>query len=95
VSWRPWLEDRALCQMQGLPSETCDMLVRTLAGICDDPVFSAPVPPVPGRRVADLGAFGFIEFIADEAKGQVRVYHLVWTGSDHHIAAIGKLAPCK
>jgi hypothetical protein len=24
------------------------------------------VPPVPGRRVADLSDFGFIEFIADE-----------------------------
>jgi len=43
-------------------------------------VFSAPVPPVPGRRVADLSDFGFIEFIADEAKGLGRVYHLVWTG---------------
>lgn len=56
------------------------MLVRTLARICDDPydpVFSAPVPPVPRRRVADLGDFGFI---ADEAEGLVRVYHLVWTG---------------
>ena len=72
MSWRPWLEDRALRQMQGLPSEAFDMLVRTLARICDDPydpVFSAPVPPVPGRRVADLGDFGFIEFIADEATG--------------------------
>jgi hypothetical protein len=72
VSWRPWLEDRALRQIQGMPSEAFDMLVRTLARICDDPydpVFSAPVPPVPGRRVADLGDFGFIEFIADEAKG--------------------------
>ena len=67
VSWRPWLEDRALRQMQGLPSEAFDMLVRTLARICDDPydpVFSAPVPPV----------------TADEATGLVRVYHLVWTG---------------
>jgi hypothetical protein len=45
-----------------------------------DPVFSAPVPPAPGRRVADLGDFGFIEFIADETTGLVRVYHLVWTG---------------
>jgi hypothetical protein len=43
-------------------------------------VFSVPVPPVPGRRVADLGDVGFIEFIADEATGLVRVYHLVWTG---------------
>jgi hypothetical protein len=72
-----------LRQMQGLPSEAFDMLARTLARICDDPydpVFSAPVPPVPGRRVADLGDFDFIEFIADEEKGLVRVYHLVWTG---------------
>ena len=59
MSWRPWLEDRALRQMPGLPPEAFDMLVRTLARICDDPydpVFSAPVPPVPGRRVAVTGA---------------------------------------
>ena len=59
VSWRPWLEDRALRQMQGLPPEAFDMLVRTLARICDDPydpVFSVPVPPVPGRPVDDLDA---------------------------------------
>jgi hypothetical protein len=46
VTWRPWLEGRALRQMQGLPSEAFDMLVRTLARICDDaydPVFSVPV----------------------------------------------------
>jgi hypothetical protein len=50
VSWRPWLEDRALHQMRGLPSEAFDMLVQTLGWICDDPydpVFSAPVPPMP------------------------------------------------
>jgi hypothetical protein len=69
--------------MQDLPSEAFDMLVRTLARICDDPydpVFSAPAPPVPGRRVADLEDFGFIEFIADEAEQLVRVYYVVWTG---------------
>jgi len=69
--------------MQGLPSEAFDMLTWTLTRICDnpyDPVFSAPMPPVPGRRVADLGDSGFIEFIADEATGPVRIYHLVWTG---------------
>jgi len=43
-------------------------------------VFIALAPPVPGRRVAELGDFGFIEFIADEATGLVRVYHLVWAG---------------
>ena len=83
MTWRPWLEDGVLRQMQGLPPEAFDMLVRTLARICDDPydlVFSAPVPPAPGRRVADLGDFGFIEFIADEAERLVRVYYLVWTG---------------
>jgi hypothetical protein len=83
VNWRPWLEDRALRQMRGLPSEAFDTLVRILARICDDPydpVFSAPAPPVPGRRVADLGDQGFIEFILDDAAGLVRVYHLVWTG---------------
>ena len=41
--------------MRGLPSEAFDMLVRTLARICDDPydpVFSTPVPP------ALAGVFG-------------------------------------
>ena len=69
--------------MTGVQTCALPILVRTLARICEDPydpVFSAPVPPVPGRRVADLGDFGFIEFIVDEAKGSVRVYHLVWTG---------------
>ena len=83
MSWRPWLEDPALRQMQGLPAEAFDMPVRTLVRICDDPydpVFSTSVPPTPGRCVADLGDFGFIEFIADEADELVRVYHLVWTG---------------
>ena len=61
MSWRPSLEDPALRQMRGLPPKAFDMLVRTLVRICDDPydpVFSAPVPPVPDRRVADLGDFG-------------------------------------
>jgi hypothetical protein len=83
VSWRPWLEDGVLRQMRGLPPDAFDMLVRTLARICDDPydpVFSTPAPPVPGRRVADLGDAGFIEFIADENASLIRVFHLVWTG---------------
>jgi len=84
VSWRPRLEDRVLRQMQGLPSEAFDMLVRTLARICDDPydpVFSVPVPPVPGRRVADLGDFGFSSSIRLEPSP----YHpwgLSWSGAD-------------
>ena len=52
------------------------MLVRTLVRICDDPydpVFSVLAPPVPGRRVADLGDYGFIEFTVDEAAGLLRV----------------------
>ena len=81
--WRPWLEDRALHQMQGLPSEAFDMLVRTLARICDDPYDRCSARPF---RLCRAGASptwmtsGFIEFIADEAQGLVRVYHLVWTG---------------
>ena len=68
--------------MQGLPSEAFDMLVRTLARICDDPydpVFSAPVPPVPGRRVADLGDFGFIEFIAAAADAAANAAGRNWS----------------
>ena len=83
MSWRPWLEDQALRQMRDLPAEALDTLARTLARICEnpyDPVFSAPVPPVPGRRVADLDDYGFIEFTVDEAAHLIRVYHMIWTG---------------
>jgi hypothetical protein len=67
--------------MRGLPAEAFDTLVAVMARICADPydpVYSAPAPPVPGRRVADLGDSGFIEFIADESAGLVRVFYLVW-----------------
>ena len=80
MRWRPWLEADVLRQMPGLPLDAFDTLVRTLARICDDPydpVFSTPAPPVPGRRVADLGDVGFI---ADEDASLIRVFHLVWTG---------------
>jgi len=36
--------------------------------------------PEQGRRVADVGDFGFIVFVVDEAAGLVRVFDLVWTG---------------
>lgn len=82
VSYRPYLESGALRQMDGLPEQGFDMLVTLLARICDDPydpVFSAPTG-VPRRRVADVGDFGFIVFVVDEAAGLVRVFDLVWTG---------------
>jgi hypothetical protein len=69
--------------MRGLPADAWDVLIRTLARICDDPydpVFSSPAPPVPGKRVADLGDFGFIEFIIDEDAALIRIVGLVWTG---------------
>ena len=41
---------------------------------------ACPSRRCPGKRVADPGDFGFIEFIADEVTELGRVYHLVWTG---------------
>lgn len=82
MNWTPWLEPGVLRQMRGFPAEAWDVLVRTLARICDDPydpVFSSPAPPVPGRRVADLGESGFIEFITDEESLPIHVHELVWT----------------
>ena len=38
MSYRPWLEERALRQMRGLPAEALDVLVRVLARIWEDPV---------------------------------------------------------
>ena len=82
MSYRPYLESSALRQMHGLPDQAFDMLVTLVARIGDDPydpMFSAP-SGVPPRRVADIGDFGFIVFVVDEAAGLVRVFDLVWTG---------------
>jgi hypothetical protein len=84
VTYRPWLAEQALRQMGGLPAEALDVLVRTMARICDDPynrMLSMPVrDDNPSERMAELGDSGFIEFEVDEQAGLVRVYALVWVG---------------
>jgi hypothetical protein len=84
VSYRPWLEERALRQMGGLPDDVFDLLARTLARICQDPydrLFSRAVRNDDSReRMAELGDLGFVEFRVDEAAGLVRVLTLVWAG---------------
>jgi hypothetical protein len=58
VSYRPWLEERALRQMGGLPAEALDVLARALARICEDPydrLFSRAVrDDDPRERMAEL-----------------------------------------
>ncbi len=69
--------------MNGLPGEAFDMLVMVLARVCEDPydpVFSVPVGSEPRRRVAELGGFGFVVFVVDEAASLLRIYDLVWVG---------------
>ncbi len=84
MSYRPWLEDRALRQMGGLPAEALDLLARAMARICEDPydrLFSVAVrDDDPRERMAEFGDLGFMEFEVDEAVGVVRVYALVWVG---------------
>jgi hypothetical protein len=84
VSYRPWLEERALRQMGGLPPEALDVLVRALARICEDPynrLFSMAVRAEdPQERMAELGDSGFIEFRVDDTAQLVRVLTLVWAG---------------
>jgi hypothetical protein len=84
VSYRPWLEERALRQMGGLPPGALDVLVRVLTRICEDPydrLFSRAVRDNdPRERMAELGDLGFVEFRVDEAAGLVRVLTLVWAG---------------
>jgi len=68
--------------MAGLPSEALDVLVQTMASICDNPydrMLSMPVrDDSPAERMAELGDSGFIEFEVDETERLVRVYTLVW-----------------
>jgi hypothetical protein len=49
--------------MPGLPDDAFDLLVRTLARICDDPydrLFSLPSGKDPSERMGELGDSGFI-----------------------------------
>ena len=82
VSYRPWLDGEALRQMGGLPPDGLDVLVRTMARICENPydrLFSMAVrDEAPQERMAELGDAGFIQFTVHEAVGVVRVYDLVW-----------------
>ena len=85
MKYRPWLAERALQQMYGLPAAAFDLLVTVLVRVCGDPydpVFSVPAGgELAGRRrVADLDDFGFIVFVVDDDEGLLRVYDLVWTG---------------
>jgi hypothetical protein len=65
VSYRPWLEERALRQMGGLPPGALDVQVRVLTRICEDPydrLFSRAVrDDDPRERMAELGDLGFVE----------------------------------
>jgi len=81
VTYRVWLEQSVLRQMPGLPDDAFDLLVRTLARICDDPydrLFSMPTGKDPRERMAELGDSGFIALTVDDDAGLVRVYGLVW-----------------
>lgn len=84
MSYRPWLKERALRQMAGLPAQALDILVRTMARIRADPydrLLSVAVnDDNPDERMAEPGDAGFIEFEVDDAAGLVRVHALVWAG---------------
>ena len=77
VSYRPLLGEQVLRQMSGLPAEGFDLLVQVLARICEDPydrLFSRAIrADDPTRRMAEIGDFGFVEFLVDDAAGLVRV----------------------
>ena len=84
MSYRPWLGEQVLRQMRGLPARGFDLLVQVLARICEDPydrlLSRALRASDPTRRMAELGDFGFVEFLVDDAAQLVRVVTLVWTG---------------
>jgi hypothetical protein len=82
VNYRPWLDGEALRQMGGLPPDAFDVLIQTVARICENPydrLISMAVRDVdPQERMAELGDAGFIQFTVDEAVGLIRIYDLVW-----------------
>jgi hypothetical protein len=83
VIYRPRLEQPVPRQMPGLPGDAFDLLVRTLARICDDPydrLLSMRAGKDPHERMAELDDSGFIVFTVDDDAGLIRVYGLVWIG---------------
>jgi hypothetical protein len=83
VTYRPRLEQPVLRQMPGLPGDAFDLLVQTLARICDDPHDRLLSMPAGKTRVSvwpSSATGGFIVFTVDDDAGLVRVYGLVWIG---------------
>ena len=83
MTYRPRLEQPVLRQMPGLTGDAFDLLVWTLARICDDPfdrLLSMPAGKDPRERMAELDDSGFIVFTVDDDAGLVRVCGLVWIG---------------
>jgi len=84
VSYRAQLGEQVLRQMSGLPAEGFDLLVQVLVRICEDPYDRLLSMPLrggdPARRMAELGDFGFVEFLVDDAANQVHVVTFIWTG---------------
>jgi hypothetical protein len=70
--------------MDGLPAEALDLLVRSLARICEDPydrLLSVAVSNSnPRERMAQYADFGFMEFEVDEDAGLIRVFAVIWVG---------------
>ena len=83
MNWRAVLDPASLLRMRGLPADAWDVLIRTLRGSATTLMTRCSARlrlRFPGKRVADLGDFGFIEFIIDEDAALIRVVGLVWTG---------------
>lgn len=83
MTYRPRLEQPVLRQMPGLPGDAFDLLVRTLARICDDPYDRLLSMPAGKTRVSawpSSATGGFIVFTVDDDAGLVRVYGPVWIG---------------
>ena len=84
MSYRAQLGEQVLRQMRGMPAEGFDLLVQVLALICEDPYDRLVSRDLragdPTRRMAELGDFGFVEFLVDDAANQVHVVTFIWTG---------------
>jgi hypothetical protein len=83
VSYGVRFEGPALIQLNGLPAEAFDALLRRVIDLVDSPWDASILPPGddPAYRMTAFGdGYGLLSFHADDTAEIIRIFDLTWIG---------------
>ncbi|SPT64511.1 type II toxin-antitoxin system RelE family toxin [Actinomadura madurae] len=81
MNYRVELHATALAQIAGLPPETFDALVTSLANVAERPWDAmALANDEPEYRQVIFGTYGLVSFYVDDTAEIIRVFDITWTG---------------